>query len=153
MPSEHHALSGYQSRLEWLVRELTRQLALPAADFPEASPVAWYMRQGFDLGFQRKDLEAALSGGPHLQRMATGLTDAEISQGKPVPEYPMGARVEVIVNAKNITWHQGVIRQIIWHSKDQQWYFWLEENGRKVSKRYAASDLRYWRESPNGAPA
>lgn len=55
----------------------------------------------------------------------------------------MGARVEVIVNAKNTTYHTGVIRQMIWHSKHGQWwYFWREENGRKVSKRYMASDLR-----------
>ena len=55
--------------------------------------------------------------------------------------------VEVIVNAKNITCHKGVIRQIIWHSKDQRWHFWLEEDGRKVSKRYAAADLRLLQES------
>lgn len=50
--------------------------------------------------------------------------------------------MEVIVNAKNITPHTGSVIDFSWHHKDRKWFFTIEENGKKVGKRYAKEDLR-----------
>ncbi len=50
--------------------------------------------------------------------------------------------MEVVVNAKNITPHVGSIIDFAWHHKDKKWFFTIEENGKKVGKRYAKEDLR-----------
>ncbi len=71
-----------------------------------------------------------------------GLTDDEVSQGKPPPEFDKGDQVEVIVNAKNITSHVGSVIDFIWHHEDKKWFFTIEENGKKVGKRYTKEDLR-----------
>jgi hypothetical protein len=60
---------------------------------------------------------------------------------KPAPLYSVGQRVRVVLNEKNKTPHEGTIRVIIWHHKDQRYNYYLEENGRKVSKRYFDEDL------------
>lgn len=71
-----------------------------------------------------------------------GLTGDEVSQGKSPPEFGKGDKVEVVVNAKNITPHIGSIIEFAWHHKDMKWFFTIEENGKKVGKRYAKEDLR-----------
>lgn len=57
------------------------------------------------------------------------------------PAFYLGQRVRVILNERNKTPHTGTIREIIWHYKDQRFNFYLEENGRKVAKRYFEDDL------------
>ena len=59
----------------------------------------------------------------------------------PPPLFSLGQCVKVILNARNKTTHVGTIRQITWHHKDQRYNYYLDENGRKVSKRYFDEDL------------
>jgi hypothetical protein len=49
--------------------------------------------------------------------------------------------VTVVVNERNRTPHSGTIRALIWHHKLRRWHYFLEEDGKKISKRYAAEDL------------
>jgi hypothetical protein len=65
-----------------------------------------------------------------------------VSIEKPSPEFNVGDAVEVVVNSANPTYHKGCVRQVIWHFRDRRWCYLLEENGKKVSKRYTGSDLR-----------
>jgi hypothetical protein len=57
-------------------------------------------------------------------------------------EFVVGQEVEVIVNARNLTYHRGTVRSVTWHFNEQKWMYLLEEAGRRVSKRYDARDLR-----------
>lgn len=60
---------------------------------------------------------------------------------KPDPVFKIGQRVRVILNDRNKTPHEGIIREIIWHHKDQRFTYYLLEAGKKVSKRYFQEDL------------
>jgi len=60
---------------------------------------------------------------------------------KPFPELEVGQRVRIVLNERNRTPRMGTIRQVIWHFKDQTFNYYLEEDGKKVSKRYLAVDL------------
>jgi len=60
---------------------------------------------------------------------------------KPEPEFRVGDAVRVRLNDYNRTSHCGHVREGIWHFKDQCYNYYLEENGKKVSKRYLAKDL------------
>jgi hypothetical protein len=129
--------------LAWLVDELKQQLGSPGYLVTGANPdVAWYMRYGFSIGLNRDDLEASLGAMPELQAIAANLSDEDISQGKPTPTFIEGQVVEVIVNARNTTYRKGRIRSLSWYHKEGQWIFLLEEDGKKVSKRYETKDLR-----------
>ncbi len=55
---------------------------------------------------------------------------------EPPAAFSIGQRVRVILNDRNRTPHSGTIREIIWHFKDQRYNYYLEENGKKISKRY-----------------
>ena len=59
----------------------------------------------------------------------------------PEPEFLVGQRVRVVQSKRNITAHTGTIRDIVWHFKDSKYNYYLEENGKKVSKRYSTDDL------------
>jgi hypothetical protein len=61
---------------------------------------------------------------------------------KQEPRFAVGQRVRVVINQRNCTPHEGTIRAAIWHHKEQQFHYYLEEGGRKVSKRYTAEDLQ-----------
>lgn len=124
--------------------QLREFLAAPHAHLVGTpSIVSWYLNCGlFSMEFSRPELEAALRSHPSLQEMAMRLTEDEISQGKPPPELGRGDTVEVVVNAKNTTSHVGTIIDVAWHYKERKWFFIIEENGRKVGKRYTKEDLR-----------
>ena len=57
-------------------------------------------------------------------------------------DFELGDKVEVILNHRNKTFHKGKIRQVIWHNKDNCWNYYLEENGKKIQKRYLSEDLK-----------
>jgi hypothetical protein len=59
----------------------------------------------------------------------------------PAPRYQVGQPVRVILNARNRTAHAGIIRRVVWHGKDSQYNYYLEEAGKKISKRYLEEDL------------
>jgi hypothetical protein len=60
----------------------------------------------------------------------------------PVPEFAIGDRVCVVLNERNRTPHTGTIRYFVWHFDERRYYFFLQEGRRKISKRYAAEDLK-----------
>jgi hypothetical protein len=140
MSSSDQPITSHHTRLEWLVGELKQLLGRPGT---YASPVvAWYIRYGLSIGLSRLELEAPLGAMPELKAIAIKLSDKDISEGKPIPAFVEGQLVEVIVNARNTTYRKGRIRGLNWHHKKGQWIFLLEENGKNVSKRYEAKDLR-----------
>lgn len=59
----------------------------------------------------------------------------------PPSKFAVGQRVRVRINEHNHTSREGIIRDIVWHHKNQQHNYYLEENGKKVSKRYYEHDL------------
>ena len=54
----------------------------------------------------------------------------------------MGDLVEVVPSARHQTLRQGSVRAVVWHFKDRRWNFYLTSEGRSVSTRYLAEDLR-----------
>ena len=58
------------------------------------------------------------------------------------PEFEVGDRVEVVLNDRNQTPRRGTIRDSIWHTNNEEWNYYLEVSGKKIGKRYMASDLR-----------
>lgn len=61
---------------------------------------------------------------------------------QPPPRYPIGSLVRVILNDRNKTARHGRVRQVIWHFKDERYNYYIESDGKKVSKRYLADDLQ-----------
>jgi hypothetical protein len=123
--------------------EFVEHLASPGSNVVgERAIVGWYLAKGLRFGLHRIELEAALATRPRLQAVAASLSENEIAQGKSPPQLLVGQSVEVVVNAKNITYHRGTIREVIWHHNERAWHYYLEANGKKIGKRYAVSDLR-----------
>jgi hypothetical protein len=60
---------------------------------------------------------------------------------KAEPAFQIEQRVRVILNERNRTPHEGTVREIVWHHKDRRYNYYLEEAGKKVSKRYFEEDL------------
>ena len=60
---------------------------------------------------------------------------------RPPSGFSMGQRVRVILNGRNKTPCVGTIRDIIWHFQAECYNYYLEEDGRKVSRRYTEEDL------------
>lgn len=73
---------------------------------------------------------------------ASAGTDDDLRADKPPMEFVQGQCVEVIVNARNTTCHRGTVRSVVWHYKAKKWMYLPDDGGRRVSKRYEASDLR-----------
>jgi len=60
---------------------------------------------------------------------------------KPAPVFSVGQRVRLILNDGNKTPYTGFVQRIIWHHKHGRYKYYLDENGKAVSKRYVAEDL------------
>jgi hypothetical protein len=144
MNDSDQPISGYGVRLQRMREELSRQLAAPTASIAGTrSIVAWYLQSADAAMVRRPDLMQMLSDDAQLLQVAQSLSDEEIGAGKPAPTFNNGDAVEVIVNAKNITYHKGRVRLVQWHDKERHWHYLLEDDqGRNVSKRYIAEDLR-----------
>ena len=59
----------------------------------------------------------------------------------PPSKFSIGQKVRVRLGDRNRTPHEGTVRNIGWHFKDVRHYYYLEEAGKKVSKRYYDDDL------------
>ena len=55
-------------------------------------------------------------------------------------ELGLGEAVEVLGGSN--TSRNGIIRDVVWHTKLGEWHYYIESNGKKVSTRYSASDLK-----------
>ena len=73
--------------------------------------------------------------------MTVVLSDIDVQKGKHPPEFRIGDLVQVIVNAKNITPHCGVVAEAIWHHAEFKWHYRIRENDKLVGKRYSREDL------------
>ena len=58
------------------------------------------------------------------------------------PRLEVGDSVSVVLGEHNRTPHTGTIHLRVWHHKLRCWHYYLEENGKKVKKRYCFRDLR-----------
>jgi hypothetical protein len=56
-------------------------------------------------------------------------------------KFSVGQKVKVVLNDRNRTPHTGSVREVTWHYKDGRYNYYLEEDGKKVSKRYLEEDL------------
>jgi hypothetical protein len=59
----------------------------------------------------------------------------------PPPEFSVGDKVRVRVSDTNRTRRTGVIRSSAWHFKEKRHYYYIEQDGKPVKKRYFANDL------------
>jgi hypothetical protein len=66
------------------------------------------------------------------------LDDADSNPSQ--PRFQLGQRVTVVLNERHSTPHTGTIRDAIWHHELLRWHYFLEENGKAISKRYLAED-------------
>lgn len=143
MTADDAPVSGRSLRLAWLVDWIHANLASANAHLVGTRSIAaFYLKQGLAAAFTRAELEEALLPDSTLRHLATDLSDDEISQGRPPPEFAKGDRVETIVNAKNIVQHIGSITDCAWQPEQGMWLFILEENGKRAGKKYSAEDLR-----------
>lgn len=69
------------------------------------------------------------------------LTPDEIAIDAHAPELNIGQDVRVILSFRNQTAREGSIIDRVWHHKDRRWNYYMEENGKRLSKRYFAEDL------------
>lgn len=60
---------------------------------------------------------------------------------RPPPAYSLGQRVRVVLNERNRTPREGTVRRIVWHFKDGRYNYYLEQDDKRVSKRYLREDL------------
>lgn len=60
----------------------------------------------------------------------------------PAPVFQRGDRVEVVPGALHRTVHRGEVARSVWHFKHRCWFYFLACDGRAVSTRYRAEDLR-----------
>ncbi|MGC0415870.1 hypothetical protein [Embleya sp. AB8] len=94
-----------------------------------------------DRSAARSVLRSALEG-DQLTDEARAFVLAPGGAEIPEPTLCEGERVRVVLNEHNRTAHCGTIRAKVWHYRDRCWYFFLRtDSGRKVAKRYAATDL------------
>lgn len=99
------------------------------------------MSCGFARGFDKTVLLDYLKSDKELFSIAILLTDEEILKGKKPPILRKGDEIEVIVNAKNLTYHRGTICELLWNVNEKEWFYHIFENGKRVGKRYYESDL------------
>ncbi|TXI48221.1 MAG: hypothetical protein E6Q50_11610 [Lysobacter sp.] len=136
-------ICGRTSRLRWLRLELEKQAGHPGASrIQPIEMIGWYLRCGFSMGLSREELTCALRDETEWLKLAETASDQDIAQGKSPPEYSIGQHVEVVVNARNITYRQGIVSDMMWHHHEGIWHYFIEENGKRIGKRYETRDIR-----------
>ena len=58
-----------------------------------------------------------------------------------LPLFKVGQHVRVVLNERNTTPHAGIVGEVKWHHKAERYYYYIEEDGKRVSKRYFDADL------------
>ena len=66
---------------------------------------------------------------------------ADLTSGNPDIHIPKAVVFDRIRVLEPNTPREGVVRQLIWHFKDANWNYYIEAEGKKVSKRYLDSDI------------
>lgn len=133
---------GTLERTKWYKEELLRCVKSCITDEEVQFTVGWYLLEGISNGIQKEWLLEVLADYNRLYDIAISLSEKDIQVGRRPPLFREGDMVEVIVNAKNITYHKGIIHTVVYHFKDKEWNYYICENNKKVSKRYCAADLK-----------
>jgi hypothetical protein len=136
------AISGYSVRIDWLKDELYKSISNCINEKEIRETIAWYFTYGLSIGIEKNDLIDCIKSDDYIYKISMLLTDDEILNGKKMPTLRNGDEVEVILNAKNLTFHKGIICDMKWHFNDQKWFYYIFENGKKISKRYSREDLK-----------
>lgn len=129
-------------RLERYKNELLKHIEKCVSAEEIKLTVGWYLLVGTSSGLKKDLLLKTIVDNKELLEIAESLTEEEVQNGRKPPLFRKGDVVEVIVNAKNITYHMGLISEIIYHFKEKEWMYYITENNKKVSKRYGSQDLR-----------
>lgn len=133
---------GTLERVKWYKEELLRHVKCCITDEAVQLTVGWYLLEGITNGLQKEWLLKAVVDHKELYDIAISLSEEDIQRGRKPPLFREGDMVEVIVNAKNITYHRGMIHTAIYHVKDREWNYYICEDNKKVSKRYCSVDLK-----------
>ena len=133
---------GTVERIKWHKEELLRHMKRCITDEEVQFTVGWYLLEGISSGLEKEWLLEMLADDNRLYDMAISLREEDIQAGRKPPLFREGDMVEVIVNAKNTTYHKGIIHTVIYHFKDREWNYYICENNKKVSKRYCEVDLK-----------
>lgn len=133
---------GTVERLKWLKKEFLDQVENCISVEEIKLTVGWYLSYGTYLGIEKKWLMESILDYKEFYELAKSLTEADILNGRKPPLLREGDFVEVIVNARNITYHRGIIYKIIYHFNEKEWNYYISENCKKISKRYYYRDLR-----------
>jgi hypothetical protein len=142
-------ICGTYSRLEWLKKELYKHLGNVLNDNEKRELVGWYFSYGFEMRFKKEELIEIIKSDEEIYNISLLLCDEDIMRGRTPPVLRCGDEVEVIVNAKNLTYHIGKIFNLIWHGNEKEWFYIILENGKKVGKRYFERDLRLIKKAEN----
>ena len=70
------------------------------------------------------------------------MADPRDADSAPSPVFQPGDRVEVVPGELHRTVHRGEVARSVWHFKHRCWFYFLVCDGRAVSTRYRAEDLR-----------
>ena len=96
-------------------------------------------------------IQPFLVGGMLKSLLAAGLlraihrVDEKTHPGKVTPDqepkFEVGQPVRVVLNDRNRTAREGVVRERVWHRKQGRWHYSLREGSKQISKRYRGEDL------------
>lgn len=147
------AVSGYSVRFD-RKREAIRHDISVSDRHPEGvtGVIRWHIHSASNDLLKRHHVEELIDSiAAELEeplksviRNAVRTADEQaLASSKSIPEFPVGSSVEVVLNAKNLTPHKGEILDSIWHFKEQCWNYYIEEDGKRISKRYLAADLKH----------
>jgi hypothetical protein len=72
---------------------------------------------------------------------APGPEELSTDRDREHPRFELGASVRVVLGARNLTPHTGIVARRVWHHAHGCWTYFLAECGRPVKKRYLIEDL------------
>ena len=75
------------------------------------------------------------------RRKAAELLLADLTSNNPDIPIPNAIVFDRIRVLEPNTPREGTVRELIWHFKDAAWNYYIESEGKKVSKRYVDSDI------------
>ncbi len=135
-------ICGTLTRLELLKKDFIEQIEICISEEEVNLTVGWYLKCGVSIGIPKEWLIDSIHDNIDLYKTVELLTEIDILHGRKPPLFRKGDIVEVIVNAKNTTYHKGFIFKLSYHFDEKEWMYYIMENNKKVSKRYFKNDLR-----------
>ncbi len=143
-------VSGYSVRLDRTRRQFEGFLVEQRHPEGVRGIVAWIFRHARYIGIRDEHTRAVVDSvaechPAHRSCILAALEDIDeqsISVAAHPPELDIGQIVRVILNARNLTPHEGPISERTWHHSDRRWIYIMSDGGRRVSKRYYIDDLQ-----------